>query len=92
MSSLLAVQLAVADTVVPRQHRVGKEMVLVGKPMRRHHNSNDLVGPYRAETGNAEELLAAGSLAALRERGGLRLEGKEYQVLDGDVINFRFNV
>jgi GTP-binding protein YchF len=49
-------------------------------------------GFIRAETGNADELLAAGSLAALREKGGLRLEGKEYQVLDGDVINFRFNV
>jgi len=49
-------------------------------------------GFIRAETGNADELLAAGSLAALREKGGLRLEGKEYPVQDGDVINFRFNV
>ena len=35
---------------------------------------------------------AAGSLAACREKGTLRLEGKEYVVRDGDVINFRFNV
>ena len=34
----------------------------------------------------------AGSIAACREKGTLRLEGKEYVVRDGDVINFRFNV
>ena len=38
------------------------------------------------------ESVAAGSLAACREKGTLRLEGKEYEVRDGDVINFRFNV
>ena len=36
-----------------------------------------------------EHLLARGSLAACRDHGELRLEGKEYIVLDGDVINFR---
>jgi len=49
-------------------------------------------GFIRAETGAVADLLAAGSLAALRENAGLRLEGKEYEVRDGDVINFRFNV
>ena len=49
-------------------------------------------GFIRAETGVASELLEAGSLATLREKAGLRLEGKEYEVQDGDVINFRFNV
>lgn len=49
-------------------------------------------GFIRAETGAAADLLEAGSLAALREKAGLRLEGKEYEVQDGDVINFRFNV
>ena len=39
-----------------------------------------------------DDLVAAGSLAACREKGTLRLEGKEYVVRDGDVINFRFNV
>jgi ribosome-binding ATPase YchF (GTP1/OBG family) len=39
-----------------------------------------------------EDLIAAGSIAACREKGTLRLEGKEYVVRDGDVINFRFNV
>jgi GTP-binding protein YchF len=46
-------------------------------------------GFIRAEVVPAERLLARGSLAACRDHGELRLEGKEYTVLDGDVINFR---
>jgi hypothetical protein len=49
-------------------------------------------GFIRAEVVPFEELIAAGSVAACRERGTLRLEGKDYIVRDGDVINFRFNV
>ena len=39
-----------------------------------------------------EELLALKTEAKMREAGKLRLEGKDYVVQDGDVINFRFNV
>ena len=46
-------------------------------------------GFIRAEVVRYEHLLARGSLAACREHGELRLEGKEYIVVDGDVINFR---
>jgi GTP-binding protein YchF len=46
-------------------------------------------GFIRAEVVRYEHLLARGSLGACREHGELRLEGKEYIVLDGDVINFR---
>jgi GTP-binding protein YchF len=46
-------------------------------------------GFIRAEVCRYEHLMARGSLAACREHGELRLEGKEYIVLDGDVINFR---
>jgi GTP-binding protein YchF len=46
-------------------------------------------GFIRAEVVRYEALIARGSLAACREHGELRLEGKEYIVLDGDVINFR---
>ena len=46
-------------------------------------------GFIRAEVVRYDHLLARGSLAACREHGELRLEGKEYIVLDGDVINFR---
>ncbi len=49
-------------------------------------------GFIRAEVVGWEELLDAGSTAACRTRGTLRLEGKEYRVQDGDVINFRFNI
>ena len=46
-------------------------------------------GFIRAEVCRYEDLLARGSIAACRDHAELRLEGKEYIVLDGDVINFR---
>lgn len=46
-------------------------------------------GFIRAEVVRYEHLLARGSLAACREHGELKLEGKDYVVQDGDVINFR---
>lgn len=49
-------------------------------------------GFIRAETVAYEDLIASGSLAQAREKGLLRLEGKDYVVHDGDVMNFRFNV
>ncbi|HPA82346.1 MAG TPA: DUF933 domain-containing protein, partial [Thermoanaerobaculales bacterium] len=49
-------------------------------------------GFIRAEVVPHTELLAAGSLAACRQLGTLRLEGKAYPVRDGDVVHYRFNV
>lgn len=49
-------------------------------------------GFIRAEVIHWEDLIALKSEAKCREAGKLRLEGKEYAVRDGDVINFRFNV
>ncbi len=49
-------------------------------------------GFIRAEVIAWDELLAAGSIAAARAKGLLRVEGKEYVVRDGDVIHFLFNV
>ena len=49
-------------------------------------------GFIAAETIAYPDLVAAGSFAKARETGRLRLEGKEYEVKDGDVITFRFNV
>jgi GTP-binding protein YchF len=43
----------------------------------------------RAEVVACEKLLGAGSIAAAREQGLIRTEGKEYTVLDGDVIEFK---
>jgi len=49
-------------------------------------------GFIRAEIVSYTDLVAAGSMAAAREAGKVRLEGKEYVMQDGDVVNFRFNV
>lgn len=47
-------------------------------------------GFIRAEVVSYDHLVARGTLAACREHGEVRLEGKDYVVHDGDVINFRF--
>ncbi len=49
-------------------------------------------GFIKAEVIRVEDLLALRSEAAVREKGLLRVEGKEYVVQDGDVMHFRFNV
>ena len=50
-------------------------------------------GFIRAEVVGYDELVAAaGSMAAVRERGQFRLEGKDYAVQDGEICHFRFNV
>jgi len=49
-------------------------------------------GFIRAEVVPCDVLLKAGSLAACRKEGTLRLEGKTYIIRDGDVAHFRFNV
>jgi GTP-binding protein YchF len=49
-------------------------------------------GFIRAEVISYDDLMVSGSFAAAKQRGLLRLEGKEYVVQDGDVIHFRFNV
>jgi ribosome-binding ATPase len=47
-------------------------------------------GFIRAEVVAYERLIARGSMQACKEHGEVRLEGKEYVVQDGDIINFRF--
>jgi len=49
-------------------------------------------GFIRAEVVRWDDLLRLGTLAACRDQALLRLEGKDYRVADGDVVNFRFNV
>jgi ribosome-binding ATPase len=49
-------------------------------------------GFIRAEVYRLEDLAEEGSEAALKKAGKHRVEGKEYTVVDGDVVNFRFNV
>ena len=49
-------------------------------------------GFIRAEIVSYEDLVRLGSIAAAREKGLLRSEGKDYVMKDGDVVEFRFNV
>lgn len=49
-------------------------------------------GFIRAEIVSYDDLVACGSKAAAREKGLVRLEGKDYVMQDGDVVEFRFNV
>ncbi len=49
-------------------------------------------GFIRAEVISYEEMIECGGLAEARKKGLLRLEGKNYTVRDGDIINFLFNV
>jgi hypothetical protein len=49
-------------------------------------------GFIRAEVVSYDDFVAQGGMSGAREKGQLRLEGKTYEVRDGDIINFRFNV
>jgi hypothetical protein len=49
-------------------------------------------GFIRAETLSFENLKAHGTYNEAKKAGLVHLEGKEYAVKDGDIINFRFNV
>ena len=49
-------------------------------------------GFIRAEIVSYDDLLCARTYATARERGLLRLEGKDYIMQEGDIVNFRFNV
>ncbi len=49
-------------------------------------------GFIRAEVIRWDELLTIGSWAKAKEQRRIRLEGKDYEVLDGDVLEIRFNV
>jgi len=49
-------------------------------------------GFIRAETVAYSDFISAGGISAAKEKGLLRLEGKEYVVKEGDIMLFRFNV
>lgn len=49
-------------------------------------------GFIRAEVAKYNDLVEFGTMARLKEKGLAKLEGKDYIVQDGDIINFRFNV
>jgi ribosome-binding ATPase YchF (GTP1/OBG family) len=49
-------------------------------------------GFIKAEVVSYDDLVTAGSMAAARAAGKVRMEGKDYVMADGDVVEFRFNV
>ena len=49
-------------------------------------------GFIKAEIIGVEELLAYSSYAAAREKGLIRIEGRDYPIADGDVVLFRYNL
>lgn len=49
-------------------------------------------GFIRAEVISYDDFISCGNMSAARDKGLLRLEGRTYEVRDGDIINFRFNV
>ena len=49
-------------------------------------------GFIRAEVFTFDDLVACGNVAAIREQGLFRLEGRDYELKEGDVVYFRFNV
>jgi ribosome-binding ATPase YchF (GTP1/OBG family) len=49
-------------------------------------------GFIKAEVVSFNDLIEAGSMAEAKSRGKVRIEGKEYVMADGDVVEFRFNV
>ena len=49
-------------------------------------------GFIKAEVIGFDELVAAGGMTAAKAAGKVRIEGKDYVMADGDVVEFRFNV
>jgi hypothetical protein len=49
-------------------------------------------GFIKAEVVSYDDLMGAGSMSEAKSRGKVRIEGKDYIMADGDVVEFRFNV
>lgn len=49
-------------------------------------------GFIKAEVISYDDFIAVGNMSSAKEKGLLRLEGKTYEIKDGDIVNFRFNV
>jgi GTP-binding protein YchF len=84
MSFLTAGEKEVRAWTVPRGTRAPQAAGTIHSDIER--------GFIRAEIVSYDALTRVGSYAAAREQGLLRLEGKEYVMQEGDIVNFRFNV
>jgi ribosome-binding ATPase YchF (GTP1/OBG family) len=70
--------------LIPRNTKAAKAAGTIHSDMER--------GFIRAEVVNYDVLVSAGSWNACRDKGSLRLEGKDYPIHEADVVYFRFNV
>ncbi len=84
MSFLTAGEKEVRAWTVPRGTRAPQAAGTIHSDIER--------GFIRAEIVSYDDLTRAGTYAAAREQGLLRLEGKDYVMQEGDVVHFRFNV
>lgn len=84
MSFLTAGEKEVRAWTIPRNTRAPQAAGTIHSDIER--------GFIRAEVVSYDDLVRAGSYPVAREQGSLRLEGKEYVMQEGDVVNFRFNV
>ena len=74
-----------AETKFLAQREGGSAMATIPQPL------VDALAQHGAR--QDDDLMALeGSMSAARDRGRLRLEGKDYQVQDGEICHFRFNV
>jgi len=95
MSNDVAIDLGTANTLVYVRGRgivINEPSVVAVEKASRKVLSDIKRGFIRAEIFGYEDIKVHGSEKELRAAGKFRLEGKEYVVRDGDVINFRFNV
>ena len=72
--------------------RITSYNVCYTKLLREVIHSDIKKGFIRAEILSYDDLMAAGSYAEARKRGTVRLEGKTYEMQNGDIVHFRFNV
>jgi ribosome-binding ATPase len=84
MSFLTAGEKEVRAWTIPAETKAPKAAGVIHTDIER--------GFIRAEIVSYDDLLKAGTYATARDQGLLRLEGKEYLMREGDIVNFRFNV
>ncbi|MFN6962632.1 MAG: redox-regulated ATPase YchF [Pyrinomonadaceae bacterium] len=84
MSFLTAGEKEVRAWTIPQETKAPKAAGVIHSDIER--------GFIRAEIVSYDDLVRVGSYATAREQGLMRLEGKEYVMQEGDIVNFRFNV
>ncbi len=84
MSFLTAGEKEVRDWTIPQGSRAQDAAGAIHSDIAR--------GFIRAEIVGYPDLISVGTYAAAKEKGLMRLEGKDYIMQEGDIVNFRFNV